>query len=76
MKNWYAPGYYGLHWPRDKRHVLPALLWGLALTTVVNAGNTWLDVLLHNKQTTRDIVHTHQNICGWVAFEWIYMGPT
>jgi hypothetical protein len=43
---------------------------------VVNAGNTWLDVLLHNKQTTRDILHTHQNIWGGAAFEWIYVGPT
>ncbi len=76
LKKWYAPADYGLHWPRGKRYFLPALLWGLALATAVNAGNSWLDVLLHIKQTTGDIVYTHQNIWGWAIFESIYVGPT
>jgi membrane protease YdiL (CAAX protease family) len=76
LKKWYAPADYGLHWPRGKRYFLPALLWGLALATAVNAGSAWLDVLLHVKQTTGDIVYTHQNIWGWAIFEWIYVGPT
>ena len=76
LKKWSAPADFGLHWPRGKRYFLPALLWGLALATVVNAGNSWLDLLLHIKQTTGDIVYTHQNIWGWAVFEWIYVGPT
>ena len=76
LTNWYAPAGYGLHWPRGKRHLLPALLWGLAPAPVVNAGNSWLDVPPHIQQTTGDIVYTHQNPWGPAVFESIHVGPT
>ncbi|MHB1873004.1 MAG: hypothetical protein ACYCT1_19480 [Steroidobacteraceae bacterium] len=56
LKRCHARADYGLHWPRGKRHFLSALLWSLALAIAVNAGTSALDVLLHLKQTTGDIL--------------------
>ena len=76
LKFWLAPADYGLYWPRGKSYILPALLWGLGLAIAVNAGNSWLDSLLHVSQATSDITYTHRTVWGWATFEGLYVGPT
>ncbi len=76
LKFWLAPADYGLYWPRGKSYILPALLWGLGLAIAVNAGNSWLDSLLHVSQATSDITYTHRTVWGWATFEGLCVGPT
>ncbi len=76
LKRRFAPADYGLHRPHGKRYFLAAILWGLLLAIAVNAASSWLDVYLHLKHTSGEIVYTHRNIWGWALFDWIYVGPT
>jgi membrane protease YdiL (CAAX protease family) len=76
LKRWVAPADYGLHWPRGKSYILPAIVWGAVLSTVVAAGGAWLDIALHVKQTVGPITYTHKTIWAWTVFEGLYVGPT
>ncbi|MGC8535793.1 MAG: CPBP family glutamic-type intramembrane protease [Rhizomicrobium sp.] len=76
LKYWFVPADYGLHWPRGRSYILSAILWGLGLALAVNAGNTWLDGVLHLGQATSEITYTHKTVWGWAVFEGLYVGPT
>lgn len=76
LKRWLVPADYGLHWPRGKSYILPSILWGTFLVTLVSAGGAWLDAALHLKQTAGAVSYTHKNVWGWAVFEWLYVGPT
>ncbi len=75
LKFWLVPADYGLHWPRGKTYILPAMVWGVVFATLVSAGGSWLDSALHlgaNQQFTI----TRENVWGWAVFEGLYVGPT
>ena len=75
LKFWLVPADYGLHWPRGKTYILPAILWGVVFATLVAAGGSWLDTALHLK-ATQEFTITRDNVWGWAAFEGLYVGPT
>ncbi|HWA31466.1 MAG TPA: CPBP family intramembrane glutamic endopeptidase [Rhizomicrobium sp.] len=75
LKFWLVPADYGLHWPRGKTYILPAVLWGVVFATLVAAGGSWLDTALHLK-ATQEFTITRDNVWGWAAFEGLYVGPT
>lgn len=69
------PADYGLHWPRGKSYIWPAILWGTffgVLMTVVDYAPQWLT---HTKPDP-GFPLTSANIWGWSVFEGIYVGPT
>lgn len=75
LKFWLVPADYGLHWPRGRTYILPAILWGVVFATLVAAGGSWLDTALHLK-ATQEFTITRDNVWGWAAFEGLYVGPT
>lgn len=75
LKFWLVPADYGLHWPRGKTYILPAILWGIVFATLVAAGGTWLDSTLHLK-AAQELAITHENVWGWAVFQGLYVGPT
>ena len=76
LKYWLVPADYGLHLPRGRSYILPAILWGVGFATIVAAGNSWLDMILHIKQASQSISYNHKHAWGWAAFEGLYVGPT
>jgi membrane protease YdiL (CAAX protease family) len=76
LKYWLVPADYGLHLPRGRSYVLTAILWGVGFATIVAAGSSWLDMLLHVKQSAQSINYNHQHAWGWAVFEGLYVGPT
>ena len=71
----FTPFDAGLHAPRDKSYVLPALLWGVAfgvLMTVVD----YLPDLLARRPMDLGFPVDRENVVGWTIFEGIYVGPT
>lgn len=75
LKFWLVPADYGLHWPRGKTYIVPAVLWGVIFATLVAAIGSWLDIALHVKSTQAFLI-TRNNVWGWAGFEGVYVGPT
>ena len=73
---WMVPADYGLHLPRGKSYILPAILWGVGFATIIAAGSSWLDLILHIKHASSSISYTHKHAWGWAVFEGLYVGPT
>lgn len=70
-----VPADYGLHLPRGKTYVLPAILWGLffgVLMTVID----YAPQLIAHARPDPGFPLTRGNIWGWSVFEGIYVGPT
>ena len=75
LKFWLVPADYGLHWPRGKTYVWPAVLWGIffgVLMTVVD----YAPQLLTHTRPDPGFPLTPGNIWGWTFFEGVYVGPT
>ena len=75
LKFLFVPADYGLHAPRGKTYVLPAILWGIGLATAVSAGASWLASAFH-LAGGQSFEITRQNVWGWAVFEGLYVGPT
>lgn len=70
-----VPADYGLHRPRAKTYVRPAVLWGAffgVLMTVVD----YAPQLLAHTVPILDYPLTPANVSGWLFFEGVYVGPT
>src|SRR6202789_1501506 len=70
-----VPADYGLHWPREKTYIVPAILWGLffgVLMTVVD----YAPELIARAAPHLDYPMTRGNVTGWLFFEGVYVGPT
>jgi hypothetical protein len=70
-----VPADYGLHWPRGRTYVWPAILWGVffgLLMTVVD----YAPRILGHAAATPHIAQSPANFWGWIIFEGIYVGPT
>jgi hypothetical protein len=75
LKYTVVPADYGLHGPRGKTYIWPAILWGAffgALMTVVD----YAPQLIAHTKPDPGFPLTPGNIWGWTFFEGVYVGPT
>lgn len=75
LKYTVVPADYGLHLPRGKTYILPAIMWGTffgALMTVVDYAP---NIVAHTRPDA-GFPLTSANIWGWLTFEGLYVGPT
>jgi uncharacterized protein len=70
-----VPADYGLHPPRQKTYILPALLWG-ALFGVIMTLVDHAPELIGHRNPDLGFPLTTSNVAGWLVFEGIYIGPT
>lgn len=71
----YVPADYGLHWPRQKTYILPAILWGVAFGVLMTLVDYAPELLAHRKPDP-GFPLTAGNVTGWLFFEGVYVGPT
>src|SRR5579864_7305596 len=70
-----VPADYGLHWPRAKSYVWPAILWGTFFGVLMTLVDYAPQLLTHTKPDP-GFPLTPGNIWGWIFFEGVYVGPT
>jgi uncharacterized protein len=75
LKYWLLPADYGLHQPRAKTYVLPAILWGIFFGVLMTVVDYAPNLIAHTKPDA-GFPLTPGNIGGWLFFEGIYVGPT
>jgi hypothetical protein len=75
LKFKFLPADYGLHWPRGKSYILPAILWGSFFGVLMTVVDYAPQLLTHTKPDP-GFPLTRQNIWGWIFFEGVYVGPT
>ena len=75
LKYTFVPADYGLHWPREKTYIGPAILWGIFFGVLMTVVDYAPQIIAH---TRPDIGFplTPGNIWGWTFFEGVYVGPT
>lgn len=75
LKFWLVPADYGLHWPRGKTYILPAILWAASYAVITTALANWSLIVTHTKPDM-GFPLTPENIWGWTFFQSVYVGPT
>ena len=70
-----VPADYGLHWPREKTYVRPAILWGLFFGVLMTVVDYAPHLIAHTKPMLDYRLDT-RNVTGWLFFEGVYVGPT
>lgn len=70
-----VPADYGLHWPRGKTYIGPAVLWGIFFGFLMTVVGFAPQILAH-KAPELDYPLTARNMLGWLTFEGVYVGPT
>lgn len=70
-----APADYGLHLPRGKSYVAPAMLWGGFFGVLMTLVDYAPQLLAHTRPDP-GFALTPANIWGWTFFEGVYVGPT
>jgi hypothetical protein len=70
-----VPADYGLHWPRGKGYIWPAILWGTFFGVLMTVVDYAPQLLAHTKPDP-GFPLTPGNIWGWIFFEGVYVGPT
>jgi uncharacterized protein len=70
-----VPADYGLHWPRGKSYIWPAILWGTFFGVLMSVVDYAPQLLAHTKPDP-GFPLTPANIRGWIFFEGVYVGPT
>jgi membrane protease YdiL (CAAX protease family) len=71
----FVPADYGLHWPRDKTYIAPAIFWGVVAGVVMTLVDYAPEIWMH-RAPHLDYPLTTGNVVGWLGFEGIYVGPT
>jgi uncharacterized protein len=74
LKRW-VPADYGLHWPRERSYLLPALLWGALFGLIMTLVDYAPQLLAHSKPDP-GFALTPANMANWLFFEGVYVGPT
>jgi len=74
VRRW-VPADYGLHRPRGKTYIGPAVLWG-ALFGVLMTLVDYAPQLLTHTRPELGYPLTTSNVVGWLFFEGVYVGPT
>lgn len=75
LKRWWVPADYGLHRPRGKTYIGPAVFWGLlfgVLMTLVDYAPQWLG----NSKPDIGFPLTQANIWSCIVFSGVFVGPT
>jgi hypothetical protein len=75
FKFWLVPADYGLHWPRGKTYIWPAILWGTFFAVLMALVDYAPNIIAHTKPDL-GFPPTSANVWGWTFFEGIYVGPT
>lgn len=75
LKYGLVPADYGLHWPRGKTYILPAVLWGTFFGVLMTVVDYAPQILAHTKPDP-GFPLTRANILGWTLFQGVYVGPT
>ncbi|HLW73804.1 MAG TPA: CPBP family intramembrane glutamic endopeptidase [Gammaproteobacteria bacterium] len=75
LKYRFVPADYGLHWPRGKTYILPAILWGVFFGVLMTLVDYAPQLLTHTRPDP-GFPLTPSNVWGWLFFEGIYVGPT
>lgn len=70
-----VPADYGLHWPRGKTYIWPAILWGVFFGMLMTVVDYAPNLIAHTKPDS-GFPLTPSNIWGWTFFEGVYVGPT
>lgn len=70
-----VPADYGLHWPRQRTCILPAILGG-ALFGVIMTLVDYAPQLIAHTRPELGYPLTTSNVVGWMFFEGVYVGPT
>jgi hypothetical protein len=70
-----VPADYGLHLPRGKTYVLPAILWGVFFGVLMTVVDYAPHLITHTKPDP-GFPLTPSNVWGWLFFEGVYVGPT
>jgi len=75
LKYRFVPADYGLHLPRGRSYVWPAIFWGVffgVLMTVVD----YAPQLMTHARVNSTVAVSSATFWGWTFFEGIYVGPT
>ncbi|HSM96786.1 MAG TPA: CPBP family intramembrane glutamic endopeptidase [Rhizomicrobium sp.] len=72
---WLVPADYGLHWPRGKTYIWPAILWGVFFGVLMTTVDYAPQLIAHTRPDP-GFPLTPANIWGWTFFEGVYVGPT
>lgn len=75
LKRRFVPADYGLHWPRGRTYIWPAILWGVFFGVLM----TVVDYAPHLVSHARIIAAAAEypgSFWGWTFFEGIFVGPT
>ncbi|MGB6485776.1 MAG: CPBP family intramembrane glutamic endopeptidase [Steroidobacteraceae bacterium] len=75
LKYRFVPADYGLHWPRGKTYVWPAILWGVFFG-VLMTGVDYAPQLLTHARINSTGPPSPASFWGWTFFEGVYVGPT
>ena len=75
LKFWLLPADYGLHWPRGKTYIRPAILWGAFFGVLMTVVDYAPQLIAHTKPNP-GFPLSPANIRGWIFFEGVYVGPT
>jgi uncharacterized protein len=75
VAKYFVPADYGLHLPRGKSYVGPALIFGVFCGLLMLAMGDWNLFLTHGKPDMGYPL-TPANVAGWLFFEGVYVGPT
>ncbi len=69
-----VPADYGLHWPRDKTYLWPAILWGVVFGALMTVVDYAPQIIAHAVAFLSRAINCQ--FWGWMVFEGIYVGPT
>jgi membrane protease YdiL (CAAX protease family) len=75
LKRTVVPADYGLHWPRGKTYIWPAVLWGTLFGVVMTIVDYAPQIIAHTRPDP-GFALTRSNLSAWVLFEGVYVGPT
>jgi CAAX protease family protein len=75
LKFWLLPADYGLHWPRGKTYIVPAILWGVFFGVLMTLVDYAPQLIAHTKPNPGFPLTPH-HVWGWLFFEGVYVGPT
>lgn len=76
LKYRFVPADYGLHLPRAKSYVWPAILWGVFFGVLMTAVDYAPQLITHAGVNSRAAASSAASFWGWTFFEGIYVGPT
>jgi CAAX protease family protein len=75
LKYTVVPADYGLHWPRGKTYIWPAILWGTFFGVAMTLVDYAPQIIAHTKPDL-GFALTPASTAGWLFFAGVYVGPT